>query len=130
MEEIQKTKKINYIRIKSKKTSIKIYIQKIILITSLLVIILSLNKYYPGFLSFMSLINIFKISSSYLSVCLCIIAKKENLYAKKFVNHYKKLGYNHIYIYDNNNINDEKFEDVIQDEINSGFVTIINFRGT
>ena len=89
MEEIQKTKKINYIRIKSKKTSIKIYIQKIILITSLLVIILSLNKYYPGFLSFMSLINIFKISSSYLSVCLCVIAKKENLYAKEFVNHYK-----------------------------------------
>ena len=55
--------------------------------------------------------------------------KKENLYAREYVNHYKKLGYSHIYIYDNNNINDEKFEDVIKEEIDSGFVTIINIRG-
>ena len=58
-----------------------------------------------------------------------MIAKKENLYAREYVNHYKKLGYSHIYIYDNNNINDEKFEDVIKEEIDSGFVTIINIRG-
>ena len=53
----------------------------------------------------------------------------ENLYAREYVNHYKKLGYSHIYIYDNNDINDEKFEDVIQDEIDSGFVTIKTLEG-
>ena len=62
-------------------------------------------------------------------LCLCVAGKKENLYAKEYVNHYKKLGYNHIYIYDNNDINDEKFEDVLQDEINSNFVSVINYRG-
>jgi hypothetical protein len=64
-----------------------------------------------------------------LKICLCVIAKRENLYAKEFVNHYKKLGYNHIYLYDNNDENDEKYEDVLQDDINSNFVTIVNIRG-
>ena len=62
-------------------------------------------------------------------VCLCVIGKKENLYAKEYVNHYKNLGYNHIFIYDNNDINDEKFEDVLSKEISENFVTIINYRG-
>ena len=57
-----------------------------------------------------------------LKVCLCVIGKRENRYVKEFVEHYKKIGYNKIFIYDNNEINDEKFEDVIQDEINKGFV--------
>ena len=57
------------------------------------------------------------------------MGKKENRYAKEFVEHYKKIGYNKIFIYDNNEINDEKFEDVIQDEIDEGFVSIINYRG-
>jgi hypothetical protein len=68
-------------------------------------------------------------SNKNIKVCLCSIGKKENLYAKEFVNHYKKIGYSHIYIYDNNDENDEKFEDVLQDEINSNFITIVNIRG-
>ena len=32
--------------------------------------------------------------------------------------------YNHIYIYDNNDVNGERFEDVLDDEIKSNFVTI------
>ena len=47
----------------------------------------------------------------------------------KTFNHYKNLGYNHIFLYDNNNINGEKFEDVLEDEIIKGFITIINYRG-
>ena len=70
-----------------------------------------------------------KISKKKLKVCLCVIAKRENRYAKEFVEHYKKIGYNKIFIYDNNEINDEKLEDVIQDEIDKGFVSIINYRG-
>ena len=62
-------------------------------------------------------------------VCICAVAKRENLYIKEYVNHYKDLGYNHIFIYDNNDPDGERFEDVIQDEINSNFVTIIDYRG-
>ena len=37
--------------------------------------------------------------------------------------------YNHIYIYDNNDVNGERFEDVLDDEIKSNFVTIKHYRG-
>ena len=60
---------------------------------------------------------------------LCVLGKKENLYAKEFVNHYKELGYTHIFIYDNNDSGDERFEEVLQEEIKSNFVSIINIRG-
>ena len=62
-------------------------------------------------------------------ICLCVIGKKENLYAKEYINHYKNLGYDHIFIYDNNEINDEKFSDILQRELKNGFVSIINFIG-
>ena len=64
-----------------------------------------------------------------IKVCLCSIGKEENLYIKEFVSHYKKIGYDNIFIYDNNDINGEKFEDVLQNEINEGLVSIINYRG-
>ena len=64
-----------------------------------------------------------------LKVCLCVIGKEENLYIKYFLEAYKKLGFNHIFIYDNNNIDGENFEEVIFDDIKKGFVSIINFRG-
>ena len=64
-----------------------------------------------------------------LKVCLCTIGKKENLYAKEFIKHYKKLGYNNIFIYDNNDIEGENFENVLKDEIKEGYVIIINYRG-
>ena len=67
--------------------------------------------------------------SNNIKVALCAIGKKENLYALEFVNHYEDLGYDHIFIYDNNNINDERFEDVLRDKIDNNFVTIINYRG-
>ena len=74
--------------------------------------------------------NIFKLKTfSSTKVCLCLICKKENLYIKEFINHYKNLGYNHIFIYDNNDIKGEKLEEIIKDEIDNEFVTIINYRG-
>ena len=77
---------------------------------------------------------IFKKSKYYiiknkLKVCLCSIGKKENLYIKEFIDHYRNIGYNKIYLFDNNDINDERYEKVIQNEINQGFVSIINYRG-
>ena len=61
-----------------------------------------------------------------IKVCLCAIGKQENLYIKEYVKHYKEIGYNHIYIYDNNDINSERIDSII---INSSFVTIIDYRG-
>ncbi len=73
--------------------------------------------------------NLYLHKLTKLKICLCVVGKNENLYIKEFINYYKKLGYNHIFLYDNNDINEEKFEDVIKDEIRKGFVTIIDFRG-
>ena len=58
-----------------------------------------------------------------------MICKLENLYIQEYIDHYKKLGYNHIYLYDNNDFDGERFEDVIQKEIDEGFISIINYRG-
>ena len=43
--------------------------------------------------------------------------------------HYKKIGYDKIFIYDNNDIGDEKFEDVLNEYIANKFVIHINYRG-
>lgn len=62
-------------------------------------------------------------------VAVCCIAKSENDYIREFVDYYKKLGFDNVYIYDNNDLDGELFEDVISDYINSGFCKIINYRG-
>lgn len=62
-------------------------------------------------------------------VCLCTFGKKENLYAKEFVEHYKTYGVDKIFIYDNNDLNDEYFDEVISEYIKNGYVKIINYRG-
>lgn len=62
-------------------------------------------------------------------IALCCIAKMENDYIRFFVEYYKNLHFDKIFIYDNNDIDGEKFEDVINDYIQSGFVEIIDFRG-
>lgn len=58
-------------------------------------------------------------------VSLCAIAKCENLYIKEWVEYHIKLGFDHIYIYDNNEVDGERISDVIKDER----VTIVNYRG-
>ena len=64
-----------------------------------------------------------------IKVCICTIGKRENLYAKEYVDYYKKRGINKIFIYDNNNKDDEKFDMVLKDYIKEGFVEIVDFRG-
>ena len=70
-----------------------------------------------------------KIPLSNTKICICTLAKQENLYIREYLDHYKNYGVNKIYLYDNNDINGEKFEDVINDYINSGFVELSNWRG-
>ena len=52
-------------------------------------------------------------------VCVCTIGKMENRYIREFVEHYKNYGINKIFLNDNNDINGEKFEDVISDYISN-----------
>ena len=48
---------------------------------------------------------------------LCVIGKKENKYAKEYVDYYKSIGFSHIFIYDNNDKDDERFEEVLSEDI-------------
>lgn len=62
-------------------------------------------------------------------IALCCIAKMENDYIRFFVEYYRALHFDTIFIYDNNDPDGECFEDVIGDYISSGFVKIIDYRG-
>ena len=64
-----------------------------------------------------------------LKVALCAIAKNENLYIREWVDWYKNLGISKIFLYDNNDIDGERFEDVINDYIEDKFIEIIDRRG-
>ena len=65
-----------------------------------------------------------------MKVALCVIGRLENRYAIEFVEYYKKLGIDHIYIGDNNNDGEEYFEDVLQSYIDGKYVTIIGIRNS
>jgi hypothetical protein len=64
-----------------------------------------------------------------IKVALCAIAKNENLYIREWVEHYKNIGIAKIFLYDNNDIDGERFEEVINDYIESGYVEVIDVRG-
>jgi len=51
-----------------------------------------------------------------MKIALCCIAKCENLYLSEWINHHLNLGFDHIYIYDNNDTDGEKCEDVVGKE--------------
>ena len=62
-------------------------------------------------------------------ICLCTLGKKENLYASEFIEYYRILGFDKIIIFDNNDLNDENFENILKNYIKSKFVEIIDIRG-
>lgn len=64
-----------------------------------------------------------------LKVCICTLGKNENRYINEFVEYYKNYGVDKIYLYDNNDINGERFEDVISKYIGTKYVELINWRG-
>lgn len=63
-----------------------------------------------------------------MKVALCVIGRLENQYAIEYVEWYKKIGFDKIFIYDNNHDGEEHFEDVLQTYIDDGFVTVIGYR--
>ena len=61
-------------------------------------------------------------------IALCVIGRRENRYAREYVEYYKMLGFDKIFLCDNNRSGEEHFEDVLQDHIDSGFVQVIDVR--
>lgn len=59
-----------------------------------------------------------------MKICIIAIAKHENLYIKEWVNHHLNLGFDRIFICDNNDSGDEKISDVIDNEK----VTILDYH--
>jgi len=64
-----------------------------------------------------------------LKIVICVIAKQENKYIKEFIYYYKILGFNKIFLFDNNDIDGEQFEKLLTKYIDNNYVEIINFRG-
>jgi len=64
-----------------------------------------------------------------LRVALCAIVKNENPYIREWINYYKDMGIDKILLYDNNDIDGERLEDVIKDYIENKFVNVFNRRG-
>jgi hypothetical protein len=60
---------------------------------------------------------------------ICSIAKQELLYIREFVDYYIKLGAKKIFLYDNNEINGENFDEILLEEVKNNYVEIINYRG-
>ncbi len=63
----------------------------------------------------------------YSKICLCTIGKNENNYIREFVAHYKKYGVDKIFLYDNNDLNGENFNDVLSDYIVNNYIKIVCF---
>ena len=64
-----------------------------------------------------------------IKICLCTIGKDENRYAIEFIDYYKKHGVDKIFLYDNNQEEGERFEHILNEYIQNGFVEIIDLRG-
>lgn len=62
-------------------------------------------------------------------IALCCMGKCENHYIREWVEYHVGLGFDKIFIYDNNDTVGEHFEDVISDFIDSGHCEIIDYRG-
>ena len=67
--------------------------------------------------------------TEYKGICMCVLGKKDNKYIKEFISFYKKMGVDKIFLYDNNLRTDEKFEDILKEEIENDFVNISDVRG-
>jgi len=82
------------------------------------------------FITLISSIIFFKeFKNKEIKVCLCTPGKNENKYIREFVEHYKNYGADKIFLYDNNDLEGEFFEQEINDYISDRFVELVNFRG-
>ena len=61
--------------------------------------------------------------------CICTIGKRENLYAKQFIDYYISIGFDKFILGDNNSPNTERLSDTLQEYINNKKVDIIDLIG-
>jgi len=59
---------------------------------------------------------------------LCCVGRQQNQYIREFVEYYKGIGFTNIVLCDNNYEGEERFEDVIGDYVDNGFVIIKDYR--
>lgn len=57
------------------------------------------------------------------------IAKQEKHYIRDWVAYHLRIGFDKIYLYDNNDVNGESYDDILSEFIKSGRLEIINIRG-
>ena len=57
-------------------------------------------------------------------IAICAIGRNENLYAKEWVEHYKKIGVSKLFIYDNYFDGETPLADTLKEYVESGFVEI------
>lgn len=62
-------------------------------------------------------------------IAVCGIAKYENRYVREWVENYLSLGFDTVIIFDNNDIDGERFDEVISDYIDAGKVIVVDYRG-
>ena len=74
-------------------------------------------------------IKIEKEKNNDIKVCVCTLGKNENRYIREFVQHYENYGVDKIFLYDNNDEDGEKFDEILSDFIQKGFVEVMNWRG-
>lgn len=61
---------------------------------------------------------------------ICCVAKNENLTIKDWVDYHLNIGFNHIWIYDNNDPDDNSLCDILENEIGENRVTVFPlFKG-
>ena len=80
-------------------------------------------------IKFFLLLHYSFIKNGRFKICICTVAKCENRYINEFIEYYKKNGIDKIYLYDNNDIDGEKFDDDIGEYVENDFVEIIDWRG-
>ena len=61
--------------------------------------------------------------------CICTTGKRENLYAKQFIDYYISIGFDKFILGENNSPNTEKLSDILQEYINNKKVDIIDIIG-
>ena len=88
---------------------------------------------YKDYLFIFFLFMLYNINSiqfnKKIKVCLCTVGKDENKYINEFVEHYKNYGIDKIFIYDNNDVDGENFQDTLSEYIKIKFIEIVNHRG-
>ena len=60
---------------------------------------------------------------------ICAIAKNENAYLYEWAEYHLSLGFSHIYVYDNNDVDGERVDDVFANTEIASKISVFDVRG-